>query len=53
MNRRAMDIIMDSSWTGTFTFFRGPSRDLQGVGEGDGAGGVSEKKGAHDEHRDP
>ncbi len=26
MNRRAMDIIMDSSWTGTWSFFSGPSR---------------------------
>ena len=26
MKRRAMDIIMASSWTGTRTLFRGPSR---------------------------
>ena len=26
MKRRAMDIIMASSWTGTWIFFSGPSR---------------------------
>ena len=27
INRRAIDIVIASSWTGTRTFFSGPSRD--------------------------